>query len=70
MFNSNYMGHEFTKDDLLPESLRRYNYFKCTKCNVIIAYDEGTKIYWIFISSRWVEFNLTCNEMIIKSIIE
>jgi hypothetical protein len=71
MFNPNYMGHEFTKADVLPQYLQRFNYFKCAKCNVTIDYGEGTKIYWIFINNGgWVEFNLTCDEVIIKSIIE
>ena len=67
-FDPNYFGHEFSKDDRLFLNLQGYNCFVCSKCNVVIHYEE-TADYWIF-RDGWTKFNLTCDEYIIKSIIE
>jgi hypothetical protein len=66
-FNPNYLGHSLIhKPDNNVE-----DYYCCSRCNVAVNYGRGTKKYWIYESiTGWKFFNMTCDEVIIKSIIE
>lgn len=56
MFDKNYLGHKF-------KNMMLKGYYICNKCKIIIYWNESVYVrgqYW----------NLTCEEMIIKNIIE
>lgn len=58
------LDHEFIVDI--------YNWLICTKCN-LMAIELKNKIYFIIYHNntrQWIELNLTCNEFLIKKIIE
>jgi hypothetical protein len=72
--NFNYLNHNFIE-------LGKADYYKCSKCNVQIAFrlkkDESDYAVMIigaskfkFITSILEELKLTCDEIIIKEIIE
>lgn len=70
MYNKNYNGHEFT---MSYDDIQQHTIFSCMKCKKIFSYE----IYLINIE-KYIEWNgfswelikLTCNETIIKNIIE
>lgn len=67
MINKNYLNHNFIE-------MKRNNDYICSKCKIMIWYYEGLKTqYWMLFNntvSAGILLNLTCNEMIIKNIIE
>jgi hypothetical protein len=67
-FDDNYLDHEFIVDYMWMEG-RDY---KCKKCNVIIYYHEHNGFPKLVIDNCVVDgkFKLSCDEVIIKGIIE
>ena len=70
-FDENYLWHDFTYNGI------KYDNFTCIKCGMI-AFMDSDRIYYI--ANRWrgeayyglpnIELTLTCEEVIIKNIIE
>jgi hypothetical protein len=63
-----YLGHNLIYDDFFKNSIYSYRYFKCIKCNTKIIIHNNN--YKSLIDGYYVESYLTCNEIIIKNIIE
>ena len=68
MINLNYLGHSFKLS-------RKYNMgedadYVCEHCNVLVWYRNDNDIFWFNIPDYWIKLKLSCNEMIIKNIIE
>jgi hypothetical protein len=79
-FDINYLGHQFILNQDEATDPLGENEFKCTKCKVI-AYQKlngGKYNYWAGwknngpqpVALFWQELTLTCDEFIIKNIIE
>lgn len=69
-FDKNYLNH-----DLAGKNQFEKSYFYCIKCNSTIYYDSLLNAnylykYYILINNNWEELTLTCEEVIIKNIIE
>ncbi len=75
MINKNYMGHDLINFDLENIYCQKY---KCNRCNLLIKYyykDKNNIVLYIhYIGSiddiNWSTVKLTCDEVIIKNIIE
>jgi hypothetical protein len=61
--NSKHLGHNFEATTTSPDFL----FYKCKICEVLFWEDAGFLYYW---DDNWIVTNLTCEEFIIKSIIE
>jgi hypothetical protein len=78
MIDKNHMGHEFVHNSETGNVGSRCIYYTCSKCKIIIFNTEDKYERKIFISNDWTgtpfepndELNLTCDEVIIKNIIE
>lgn len=68
MFNKNYLGHNFDIYNII-KVITSVKYFchTCSKCDMVIYYQENDNIYYIH---RGPELKMTCDEYIIKNIIE
>lgn len=72
IFNKNHLGHEFSKFT----DTRYYNDFMCKKCKIRIQYEIDRylstyeKYFKVNNANILDELNLTCDEEIIKNIIE
>ena len=62
VFNKNYLGHNIIRSDADI-------FYICTKCNSVIHWNYTNEKYFFWVSN-WVELENTCDEMIIKNIIE
>ncbi len=63
-FNKNYLNHKF---------IALYNeVYECSVCGCrgFISNDQKTHMYWIKYSDSFMSEHLTCDEVIIKNIIE
>lgn len=77
-FNSRYLGHNFESWELEHYITAKVSI--CTKCNIIIlhekTYIKNNSIYFHSLKLNpnsyrdWAVLNITCDEMIIKNIIE
>ena len=64
MFNKNYLGHNFS------ERFSEFDfYFKCSKC-LILIYFEKTYVFCDGAGMRLSDQTLTCDEVIIKKLLE
>ena len=70
MFNFNYLNHDFIeyigRHTGIPQS--EYTFYICNKCNIEIYYQSFSMIYYFHGEDDILK--LTCDEMIIKNIIE
>jgi len=73
--NKKYMGHSFKYNEVLfidYFSTYKQRPYQCLICNCKIMYMTNSSSYLNFNEDvqGWVRLNLTCDEMIIKNIIE
>jgi hypothetical protein len=67
MFNKNYLGHNFEEDEMWgPEDFD----YKCKTCGIRMFYDPSNKEYHLIIKTGDNGIFLSCEEKIIKNIIE
>ena len=60
-----YLGHELI---LIDKTFRIY---QCHFCNIkIISSNFDTDVYWQFDEKSIIRLNLTCNEVIVKKLLE
>ncbi len=62
MFDKNYLGHDLCLID--------YSKYSCNKCKTTVWKFKDDNTYYIQIIGDIKKLNLTCNETIIKRIIE
>lgn len=66
MFDKNHLGHNLIEHEYTP------NKYNCKKCDIIVSFDDGLK-YSYFIKNKksyYMPLVLTCNEMVIKELLE
>jgi len=79
-FNKNYLGHDFIFKNHGQNIVREFcqnNDYICSKCNIVVAHYYRNEIRVIKIDDRFKNLkliggtlDLTCDEVIIKGIIE
>lgn len=73
-FDKNYMGHDFEIHLWEDSSFNNGRDYMCKNCNVIVEFSTITKLEYRVLLNKNQRinsiFNTTCDEMIIKSIIE
>lgn len=66
MFNKNHLGHELVKNAY------KINRYYCEKCKTTVRFDDG--LYSYLTDKRilmfYTELDITCDEMIIKELLE
>ncbi len=63
-----YLGHNFIPINY-PRHSADNEMFKCTGC-MLKVFEETCDKYYYYFNKQWHELKLTCNECIIKNIIE
>jgi hypothetical protein len=68
-----HLGHDLIKSaspliiSFLYHTLNDLIFYDCIKCNYLFGWDSGDFYYW---NDTWVYTELSCEELIIKMIIE
>ncbi len=79
-FNENYLEHNLIKNDhfnydafVNKNLFKKFLYLRCIKCNFDIVYvmdEQYDCVYLYKFNSKFFNLDLTCNELLIKNIIE
>jgi membrane-bound inhibitor of C-type lysozyme len=69
MFDKNYLGHKFKRSEKYN---KMYEDYICEKCDIEVAYANNRIISLNakIVNHKFPALNLTCEEIIIKNIIE
>ena len=74
ILDKNYLGHDFKKYIWMPILNYLDDDYICKKCNIIIEFGYSTDYTYKQIFGKYTrldcEFKLTCDEYLIKNIIE
>lgn len=67
-----YLGHKLIPDNRIINSYNYFNYFMCSCCGCL-TYRHGPyghSEYLYYYVKDWFDLNLTCDEYIIKKLLE
>lgn len=73
LIDSNYEEHKLFYKHGIIAAPDKQEFYRCSKCNIFIMYSmgEGEHIFWTINSNKkWWKLELTCEEELIKNIIE
>lgn len=67
----NYFGHELILNKQLSETYSGSHMYECKICNIIAnCYNENNQNYYYYRVVGWHKIELTCEEIIIKRLLE